>query len=148
MMSQKLPSFWTFLWISILLAMVGWGGLVYLIMETEPYLAQRWLFYVLLVLALSGSSLPVMYFINRRFPSNPPVEGGVVVREAVWVGIYGSLLAWLQLGRVLTTGLAVVLAVGLILAEFLLRMGEGSVWKPAQEEVEPTPDDEEEEEDA
>ena len=133
-MSRKLPSFWIFLWISILLALIGWGGLVYLISETLPYLGQRWLFYVFLVLALSGTAMPVIYFLNRRFPANPPVDGAVVVREAIWVGVYGSLLAWLQLGRVLTPGLAVVLMVGLVLAEFLLRMGEGSVWKP-------TPDD-------
>ena len=141
MMSQKLPSFWMFLWISILLAVAGWSGLVYLITETRPFLPQRWMFYVLLMLALSGTALPVMYFLNRRFPSNPPVDGSVVVREAIWVGVYGCLLAWLQLGRVMTTGLAVVLAIGFILAEFLVRMGEGSVWKPspadAQQEEDP-----------
>lgn len=129
-MSQKLPSFWSILWVSLFLAVIGWGGLVLLIFLTLPTLAPRWMFFFLLMTALTGSALPVTYFLNRRFPSDPPVESGVVLREAMWVGIFGSLLAWLQMGRVLTTGLMVVLAVGLILVEFLLRMSERSQWSP------------------
>lgn len=134
MMSQKLPSFWTILWISLFLAAIGWLGLRYIVWETQPFLSSRWLFYFLLMLALSGTAMPVTYFLNRRFPSDPPVEGGVIVREAMWVGVFGSLLAWLQQGRVLTSGLAVVLAVGLVVVEFLLRLGEGSAWKPSRSE--------------
>jgi hypothetical protein len=46
------------------------------------------------------------------------------------VGIYGATLAWLQIGRVLTGALAVLLLIGLGLMEFLLRMRERSQWKP------------------
>lgn len=131
-MSQKLPSFRAFLWISLVLILIGWGGLVVLLMQTLPTLAPRWLFFFLLMLALSGTALPVAYFLNRRFPSTPPVESGVVLREAMWFGVYGSLLAWLQIGRVLTSGLALVLLVGMVLVELLLRLGEGSAWRPAR----------------
>jgi hypothetical protein len=130
--SQKLPSFWSFLWISLVLSVIGWGGLILLIFMTQPTLGPRWLFFFLFTLALSGTALPVTYFINRRFPADPPVDGGVVLREAMWFGVYGSLLAWLQMGDVLTSGLAFVLAMGLIVIEFLLRMGERSQWSPAQ----------------
>ena len=143
-MSQKLPSFWAFLWISLVLFLIGWGGLVVLIMLTVPTLAPRWLFFFLLTLALSGTALPVAYFLNRRFPSDPPVDSSVVLREAMWFGVYGSLLAWLQLGRVLTSGLAIILAVGLILVEFLLRLGDGSAWKPARAPAEAAGEDEDE----
>lgn len=129
-MSQKLPSFWSILWVSLFLGTIGWGGLALLIYMTLPALAPRWMFFFLLMLALSGTALPVMYFLNRRFPTDPPVESGAVLREAMWVGVFGSLLAWLQMGRVLTTGLMVVLAVGLILVEFLLRLSERSQWSP------------------
>ncbi len=150
-MSQKLPSFWAFLWISLVLCLVGWGGLLGLVILTLPTLAPRWLFFFLLTLALSGIALPVVYFLNRRFPTNPAVDSGIVLREAMWFGVYGSLLAWLQLGRVLTSGMAVVLAVGLVLVEYLLRLGEHSTWSPSRP-TEPVderdvPDEENEDED-
>jgi hypothetical protein len=130
--TQRLPSFWSFLWISLVLSVIGWGGLILLIFLSLPTLGPRWLFFFLFTLALSGISLPVAYFFNRRFPVDPPIDGGVVLREAMWCGVYFSLLAWLQMGRVLTSGLAFVLAVGLVLVEFLLRLGERSQWSPAQ----------------
>jgi hypothetical protein len=98
LMGQRIASFWSFLWISIVLCLVGWGGLMMLIAFTLPTLGPRWLFFFLLDLALSGTALPVTYFFNRRFLSDPPVGNGVILREAMWVGVYGSLLAWLQLG--------------------------------------------------
>ena len=146
-MSQRNPSFWAFLWVSIVLCLIGWGGLVTLIILTLPTLAPRWLFFFLVTLALSGTALPVMYFLNRRFPSDPPVESSVVLREAMWVGVYGSLLAWLQLGRVLNSGQAVVLAVGLVLVEYLLRLGEHSNWSPSRASKPAAADDEADDED-
>lgn len=131
-MSQRIASFWAFLWVSIVLCLVGWGGLITLVILTLPTLGPRWLFFFLLTMALSGIALPVTYFLNRRFPSDPLVENAVILREAMWVGVYGSLLAWLQLGRVLNSGQAVVLAVGLVLVEYLLRMGERSSWSPTR----------------
>lgn len=74
--------------------------------------------------------LPVVAFLNNRFPSKPPVSAGVVVREALFVGIYFPTLAWLQLGRVLTPELILLLAVGLLAIEILLRLRERSQWKP------------------
>jgi hypothetical protein len=132
---KKLGSYWIYLWISLFLSLAGWGGLVYLLLETLPDLGPRWLFFFFLMLALSGMSLPVTYFLNRRFPTTPPADSGVVLREAMWFGVYGCTLAWLQLGRVLTPGMAVVLAAGLILVEFLLRMGERSLWAPKEEDI-------------
>ncbi len=144
MRAKTLPSFWIFFWISIFLCLAGWGGLVYLVLETLPYLGPRWLFFFFLMLAFTGPALPVVYFLNRRFPTEPPADGGVVLREAMWVGVYACALAWLQLGRVLNPGLVVVLAAGLLLVEFLLRLRERTVWspKPAQE---PAPSEDEEE---
>lgn len=132
MQSQKLPSFWSFLWISLVLSVIGWGGLILLIFLALPTLGPRWLFFFLFTLAFSGTAMPVVYFLNRRFPSDPPVDGGVVLREGMWVGVYGSLLAWLQMGRVFTPGLALVLAMGFLVIEFLLRASERSQWSPAQ----------------
>ena len=130
MKNQTSPSVFSFLPTAIVLAILGWGGLYYLVNYTVPTVGPRWLFFFLGVMALTGTSLPFTAFLNRRFPSQPPAAPGVILRQAIWVGIYGATLAWLQLGRVLTLALALLLALGLVLIEALLRMRERSQWKP------------------
>ena len=124
----------TFLPLSVFLSFIGWGGLLMVIQSTLPTLGPRWLFFFLGVLALTGPALPIVYFLNLRFPSDPPVQGMVILRQALWVGVFGSTIAWLQLGRVLTTGLALILAGVFVLIEFLLRLFERSRWNPGKGE--------------
>jgi hypothetical protein len=126
-------SFLNFLPAALLLAAVGWGGLAAVVIYTLPTLWPRWLFFCMGVLALSGTAMPVVYFLNRRFPSTPPVGGDVILRQSTWVGIYGSLLAWLQLGRLLSPLLVLILFGAFILIEGLLRILERSRWKPKEE---------------
>ena len=114
----------------LILSLGGWGGLALLILLAVPTIGPRWLFFFLSVLALTGTSLPIIYYFNKRFPSEPPVDKGAILRQAIWIGIYGSAVAWLQMGRVLNTGLAVIMASAFILIELLLRLWERSHWKP------------------
>ena len=114
----------------LILSLSGWGGLALLILLAVPTIGPRWLFFFLGILALTGTSLPIIYYFNKRFPSEPPVDKGAILRQAIWIGIYGSAVAWLQMGRVLNTGLAVILAGAFILIELLLRLWERSHWKP------------------
>jgi heme/copper-type cytochrome/quinol oxidase subunit 4 len=123
----------TFLPLSIILTIIGWGGLLVVVRSTLPTLGPRWLFFFLGVLALTGPALPIIYFLNLRFPSDPPVQEMVILRQALWVGVFGSTVAWLQLGRVLTMGLALILAGVFVLMEFLLRLFERSRWNPNKE---------------
>ncbi len=116
--------------LSLVLTIIGWGGLFLLIQNALPTLLPRWLFFFMGVIALSGPALPIVYFLNKRFPSDPPVEGMVILRQALWVGVYGCTVAWLQLGRVLTLGLTFILAGVFVLIEFLLRLFERSRWNP------------------
>ena len=132
MVNSKPPSFFTYLPTVLFLCVIGWGGLILLIFLLPPDLGPRWLFFFLTTLALGGTFLPVVYFLHRRFPSQPPVEGEVILREAMMFGVYGSALAWLQQGSVLTMGLALILGGILILVEMLLRMWERSRWKPKE----------------
>ena len=130
-MNQKqTPSINSFLPAALFLAIIGWGGLIALIYFTMPTVGPRWLFFFLSVLAVTAIALPLAAFLNNRFPSTPPATTGVILRQALWVGIYFPTLAWLQIGRVLTPSLALLLAVGFILIEFLLRLREKSQWKP------------------
>lgn len=124
------PPIRIFLPSAIFLMVVGWGGLIVLVIYSLPTVGPRWLFFFLCVLALTGTALPVTAFLNRRFPSLPPPSPAVVVRQALWFGVFGATLAWLQIGRVLTSTLVILLAVGLALIEFLLRLSERSQWKP------------------
>ena len=126
----KVTSIRPFLFIGLLLSLIGWGGLVYVIINTLPTLGPRWLFFFFLVVGMSGTSMPVIGFLHLRFPAEPPSAPSVVIRQAIWVGIYGGLLAWLQLGRVLDTARAVFLAAGFIIIEILLRLRERSQFTP------------------
>lgn len=124
------PSVRSFLPAALILIVIGWGGLTYILLETEPSGGTRWAFFFTGVLALTGLALPIVAYLNRRFPSTPPPSPLVIVRQAIWVGIYFPTLLWLRIGRVVNLPLALLLAAGLILIEFLLRLRERSLWKP------------------
>ena len=136
MEEQKSPPFLPILITGLVIALVGWLGLAYTIFALDPELLPRWLFFFLLFIGLCGTALPIVAFLNRRFASRPPAGEGVLIRQSAWVGIYGSLLAWLQQGRILNTALILFLAIGFILVELLLRLGERARWKPKE-----TPDE-------
>ena len=124
------PSIRSTLPAAFILATVGWVGLAYLFVFTLPTLWPRWLFFFLIVLAITGICLPVAAFFNRRFPTQPPATDNTILREASLVGIYFATLGWLQLGRVLNLPVILLLAIGLILIEFLIRLREKSHWEP------------------
>jgi len=124
------PSVKSVLPAAFILTVIGWFGLFALILETLPTIGPRWLFFFLSVPAVTGIFLPVVAFLNRRFPTKPAARRGAIVREASLTGIYFATLAWLQLGRVLSLGLGLLLAAGFILVEFLIRLRERSRWEP------------------
>ncbi len=129
MENQPLP-FKPFGLSALLLMIIGWGGLYYLITRTLPYVWPRWGFFVLVLIALTGTVLPIIYLLHRRFPGEKPVESNVVVRQAMWFGIYGATLAWLQLGRLVTVYVVIGLALGLAAIEYFTRLREKAHWKP------------------
>ncbi len=130
-----MSSFRSFLLSNLVLLLLGWGGLYVLVNYTLPTVWPRWGFFALLVIALTATAFPLMYLISTRL-SNEPVEPSVVVRRALWVGVYGAVLAWLQLARLVSLYVIVGLAAGLILIESLLRLRERALWQAPE-----TPDD-------
>ncbi|MFN2196482.1 MAG: hypothetical protein ACK2UW_10215 [Anaerolineales bacterium] len=130
METQKSPSIGSVLPVTIFLAGVGFGGMYFLIQYTLPTVVPRWLFFFCFFMGVTGVALPFAAFLNRRFPSTPAASQSVILRQAIWVGVYASTVAWLQLGRVLNVATAVLLGLGLILIEWLLRLRERSQWKP------------------
>ena len=126
------PPVGAFLPSALIMMILGWGGLYAIVTYTTPSGGSRWAFFFSAVLALSGTALPGVAYLNQRFPSTPPSTPGVIVRQALWIGIYLPTLAWLQIGRVLTPAMALLLAIGLMLIEWLLRLRERSLWNPEQ----------------
>jgi hypothetical protein len=115
---------------AFILLLLGWSGLYAIINFTLPNGGTRWAFFFFCVLALTGLALPVTSYLNRRFPSIPPATSFVILRQAIWFGIYVPTLLWLRIGRVVSLSLALLLAAGLILIEWLLRLRERSQWRP------------------
>lgn len=135
-MNEK-PTFRPFLVSTLFLFVGGWVGLMLLLNFTLPTLWPRWGFFALLVVACTGTAIPVSFWLNSVFATEPPAEPGVVVRQSIWVGVYFAVLAWLQIGRLLSFSIGLWLAIGLIALEYLLRLRETSL-KPTKD-VPPQP---------
>ena len=134
-MNDKI-SFRQYLVPTLILFVVGWGGLVLLVNFSLPTLWPRWGFYALIVLAATGTSLPAIYWFNSIFSKNSPVKSEIIIRESVGVGVYFAVLAWLNIGRALNFPISVWVGLGLFLIEYLLRLRESAT---KSENVPPQP---------
>jgi len=104
----------------------GWVGIYQLVTTTLPRVGQRWLFFMLLQIAVTGTVLPFVRYLNVRFT---PVDadlppGGVLVRQSIWIGLFVVLCSWLQMPRVLNLPIAFFLALVFIVIETFLRSRE------------------------
>ncbi|MBP6177893.1 MAG: hypothetical protein KA473_06755 [Anaerolineales bacterium] len=129
-MESQQNSFRSYLPSALALSIVGWGGVVGLVYFSLPFVWARWGFYVFGIMAITGTALPVVYFLNRRFPTEPPAGSQVIVRQATWVGIYFATLIWLQRGRLVTLYVILGLAGGLIATEYFTRVREKANRQP------------------
>lgn len=118
-----------FLPLIVILLVTGWGGILVLMNGTQPTIWPRWLFYVLLVSGVTGAGLPLVVYLNQRFQTSPPALPSVLVREALWLGIYAAMLVWMKFGQVVNFGLAVLFFMGFVLLEGFLRLRESSYWR-------------------
>lgn len=112
---------------AVLMIIVGWGGLYWLVSTQIPRIGgQLWVFFVLLHIAVTGIAIPMVRYLNLRLtPITAPLPpGGIIVRQSVWIGLYAVVCAWLQIPRVLTPLVAILLALVFIVIEVFLRMRE------------------------
>jgi len=104
----------------------GWLGLYHIVTTTLPRVGPRWAFFMLLFIAVTGTVLPFVRYLNMRFTpvtsELPP--GGVLVRQSIWVSLYVVTCAWLQIPRVLNLPIAFFLALAFIVIEVFLRSRE------------------------
>ena len=118
-----------YLILGILLAVPAAFGLNWLVMETEPYLFERWLLYILVFLLVTGAVLLVMAALNRYFFTAKRIDPPAVVREAIGCGIIADLMLWFQMGRVLSPMYILVMVGGFVTAEVLLRAREAMGYR-------------------
>ena len=111
------------------LMFVGWGGLLALLLLTVPHVFARWMFFLLALSALTGTAIPFIIFLSRRF-GKIPISVDVLMRRAIWVGVIGCILAWLQLGRALTWTISILIVSVIVAIEWLIEIRERSLWKP------------------
>jgi hypothetical protein len=72
-----------------------------------------------LMVAATGLVMPLVYYLNRRIrPGGLPPTFLTVLRQSLWIGLWLSFCAWLQMNR--TLGIAVALLVGFVLFLFEL----------------------------
>ena len=127
--TNQLPNIKSYLPLIMILLFIGFGGLFILFNLTQPTLWPRWLFFFMVVLGITGLAMPVVIFLYHRFPSGYIPSQQVVIRQSLWAGIYVSLMIWLSLGQVFNLGLGLIILMGIILLEIILRFGERSLWR-------------------
>lgn len=112
---------------SMLMMVGGWYGLFYLVTTSLPRIGgELWVFFSLLQIAITGTALPIVRYLNVRFtPLNKDVPAsGVIVRQSVWIGLFIVTCAWMQIPRALSLPLVVFLAIVFIVIEIFLRTRE------------------------
>jgi hypothetical protein len=74
------------------------------------------------MLAVTGLVLPLAYYLNKRFRKGDSYNFLVIVRQAMWLGIWVSACIWLQMNRTLGLGVGLLVAAVLVTIELLLQV--------------------------
>lgn len=119
-----MKSVFAYFLLGALLALPSGVGLYYLVMYTQPYLRERWLFFLALFLFVCGVMLPLFALLNRYFFTAKRILPPTVIRESVGTALIVDLLLWFQIGRVLTPAIIMICIGGGVLAELLWRARE------------------------
>ena len=123
------PDYRSLMIAAIILAAIGWLGLYLLLITTLPTVGPRWLFFFLWTIATTGTAVPFIWLLHRRFGSSQPARSSILLRQGLWVGLYATICIWLQINRSLTIPLALLLVTGLVAIEWFLGLLERSTWR-------------------
>jgi hypothetical protein len=129
MFDQPSSTYRYLLYAAAIMAITGWLGLLLLLNSTLPTVGPRWLFFFLLALATTGTALPFIWLLHRRFSSEPQALPSTLLRQALLLTLFIELCTWLQINRSLSLPLAILLALGLIVLGILLRIFSSSAWR-------------------
>jgi hypothetical protein len=76
------------------------------------------------LVAVTGLTLPLVYFLNKRFGNDDPSHFLVILRQSMWVGAWIAFCIWLQMNRTLGWGVALLVAAVLAIFEVMLQVRE------------------------
>jgi hypothetical protein len=79
-------------------------------------------FLAALLVAVTGLVMPLAFILNRRFGRSGTQSFLVVLRQAMWVGLWAAFCIWLQMQRSLGLGVMLLSAVVLMIIEVLLQV--------------------------
>ncbi|MFN2223410.1 MAG: hypothetical protein PVH65_13995 [Chloroflexota bacterium] len=79
-------------------------------------------FLAALLVAVTGLVMPLAFILNRRFGRSGSQRFTVVLRQAMWVGLWAAFCAWLQMQRSLGLGVMFLSAVVLVVVELFLQV--------------------------
>ncbi len=81
-----------------------------------------WVFLAGVLVVITGVSVPLAYVLNQRFSQNESSQFLVVLRQAMWIGLWFAFCIWLQMNRTLGLGVALLVAAVFIVVEVLLQV--------------------------
>jgi hypothetical protein len=111
-----------------LVAWIGWWSMVQLPINNLTTV----LFFVLLFIAIGSTLMPALAYLNARFGRfhDERVYRLRFVRQSVFIGVFVILVAWLQMQRVLSSTLALILMAVFVLTETFLVTRESPIEEP------------------
>jgi hypothetical protein len=120
---------WVFYVVTI--GVLSWAGLwgVIQLPITQP---TRVIFFFLLFAAVTSTAMPPIAYLNARFGRcrNQRTYQVRYVRQSVWLGSFVVIAGWLQMRRLLTATLALILMAVFVLTETFLLTREGASNQP------------------
>ncbi len=93
--------------LAAVIALLGWGGLAYLVDRTSPQPYTWLLFLALLLVTLVTTIYLPLRHLHRRLAKPVPARA---LRQSSWLAIFVVLCAWLQMRRTLDWTVALLLA--------------------------------------
>jgi hypothetical protein len=119
---------WAITLLIFLIALVGWAGLAYLVFNYVPDPWTVGLAVCLVFVAVAGTVMPPVHFLNYRFARQvangdgiPSDNGWTVYRQSGMVGLLAALCCWFQVMRVLNWIIVMLLVGVIVLVEVFFR---------------------------
>jgi hypothetical protein len=105
----------------VLIALLAWLGL-WGLLQLPVTGVTRAVFFVLLFGAITNTSIPPIAYLNARFGRcrDQRTYQARFVRQSIWLGLLTAVLGWLQMRRILTFSLAMILVAVFVLTETFL----------------------------
>lgn len=118
----------TLLTFGMVTAIAGWSSLIFLVTKTLPTVPNRWLFFLLLQITISGTAALILVWVKRDIPS-----AGIILRQATWIGLVVAIIAWLKIADLLSLPLLLFTCAIFAIIEYLLHIRERAEKKGSPE---------------